>query len=238
MVIMDAHVVGPAVGRVLASGAGNVFGPLFAVLARLRPAAKPLHPKGIQFRGTLYRSGSHFPLGVPWLDESGSDPVLVRLSRSIGLPESLPDIHGLALRIERPQGCVDVLFATTGQGKVSRFLLTPRLSPGGAYSTLMPYRAVTGPIVLLAFLDGDGGLPKSMHSPNGRPSMTVRLSAAIATGPWREFGHLQLTGPIHNNDSPVSFDPILHQMSDLPNYQWAHRIRAKAYSSARTARNR
>ena len=229
--------LGPVVGRVFASGAGYLFGALFAVIARLRRTAKPLHPKGMQFLGTVYRSGGKHPWGVPWLDEAGFDPVLVRFSRSIGLPGFLPDIHGLALHIDDSLGLVDLLFATTGRGRVSRFLLMPRRSPRGTYTTLMPYQSAAGPVVLLAELCGDTALPTSNRSPILEPPMTLRLSAAFATGPWREFGNLQITEPLLNNDPPISFDPILNQMNGLPNYQWVRRMRAKAYSVARAARN-
>ena len=234
---MMNHSVGSVVGQVVASGAGHLFGVLFALMARLRPTLKPLHPKGVQFLGTVYRSGTADPWGVPWLDEHGLDPVLVRFSRSVGLPAFLPDIHGLALRIDDSQGSVDVLFATTGRGRVSRFLLTPRRSPRGIYTTLMPYQAAAGPVLLLAELFGDTEPPVSNRFFGLEPPMKVRLSAAIGAGPWREFGQLQITEPILRNDPPVSFDPILNQMNGLPNYQWARRIREKAYSVARAARD-
>ncbi len=68
-------------------------------IALLRPARKPLHPDGEILRGRVRRDGSAPPAGVPWLDDAGEDEVLVRLSRAIGLPAGLPDIHGLALRV-------------------------------------------------------------------------------------------------------------------------------------------
>ena len=54
-------------------------------------------------RGRIYRHGLS-GAGVPWLDEPGEDEVVVRLSRAIGLPGGLPDIHGLAVRIPSRTG--------------------------------------------------------------------------------------------------------------------------------------
>jgi len=101
----------------------------------------------------------------------------------------------------------------------------------------MPYQAAAGPVLLMAELLGDTEPQLSNPFLSLEPPMTLRLSAAIGAGPWREFGQLQITEPILHNDPPVSFDPILNQMNGLPNYQWARRIRAKAYSVARAARD-
>ena len=99
MSVLDraTHVVSSAGGQVLRAATGIVAA---------RPAAKPLHPRGAVVRGDLRRSGATTSArptrsGVPWLDEPGNDEVLVRQSRSVGLPEGLPDVHGLALRFRR-----------------------------------------------------------------------------------------------------------------------------------------
>src|SRR6476661_10111092 len=85
------------------------------VLSALRRPAKPLHPLGTVLTGVLRRHGGAEPSGVPWLDETGEDAVLVRLSRAVGLPAPLPDIFGLALRMSTADGRpADLLLATTG----------------------------------------------------------------------------------------------------------------------------
>src|SRR5688572_9064652 len=57
-----------------------------------------LHPRGRTFGGRLVVPGGT-SYGVPLLDEPGAYDVLVRLSRSAGLPAPLPDIQGVAVRV-------------------------------------------------------------------------------------------------------------------------------------------
>ena len=100
-----------------------------STLAAARPAAKPLHPQGSVVPGVIERYGS-LRTGAAWLDEAGRDDVLVRQSRAVGLPAVAPDIFGLAVRVlldEETHG--DLLFASTGLGRVSRFTLTASRSP-------------------------------------------------------------------------------------------------------------
>jgi len=77
---------------------------------------KPLHPRGVVLPATVHRYGAPAAFGVPWLDEPGSQPALVRFSRGGGLPTPLPDVLGIALRIDPDGDPGDLLFATTGRG--------------------------------------------------------------------------------------------------------------------------
>ena len=66
-----------------ASTGGVALGAVFRAAGALRPALKPLHPRGELVHGRLYRRGLEAAVGVPWLDEAGSDDVLVRFSRAV-----------------------------------------------------------------------------------------------------------------------------------------------------------
>src|SRR4051812_33787953 len=90
--LMTARVAGSTAGGALLATATRS-------VAALRPAAKPLPPRGRVVAGRLYRYGSARSSGVPWLDEAGQDDVVARRSRALGLPGSLPDVHGLAVRV-------------------------------------------------------------------------------------------------------------------------------------------
>lgn len=194
------------------------------LLAAARPAAKPLHPHGDVVTGTLRRSGSRPDTGAPWLDERGSDEVLVRRSRAVGLPDGLPDIHGLAVRVPLEGGSHgDLLFATTGTGRLGRFVLTPGWT---AYSrpltTLLPYRTPTGPKLLAACAWTEHRYELAYASPGGS---------------WHPFADLVLSataGP----DPLVSFDPVRNTLPGLENYEWVRRLRAPAYGTARFTRRR
>lgn len=214
-------------GEALAAVPGAVLAGAFGAMGRLRPTAKPLHPRGTLHHAVVRRIGLADPSGVPWLDEPGTDHALVRLSRATGLPEQLPDIHGLALRIPVNDGHADVLFASTGLGTVTRFtLLAARRASRHPYSTLLPYRTPTGPLLLAAVpVDDD---------PNH-----FTLAAASMRGPWRTFAHLELDeapGDAPTGDESVSFDPVTNQMPGLDYYPWAARLREGAYRASRSSR--
>lgn len=81
--------------------------------------------------------------GIRWIDDPAAgerQPLAGRLSRSIGLPAPLPDVIGLALRVQTPEGPADIELASTGSGVPLRFTLLLRSRPSpGVYGTLVPY---------------------------------------------------------------------------------------------------
>jgi hypothetical protein len=196
-----------------------------------RPADKPLHPRGTVVRGTLRRSGapggpgSDDATGAAWLDEAGEDHVLVRQSRAVGLPRPAPDIFGLAVRVPAAGGGHgDLLFASTGLGRLTRFTLTAALSPyGRPMTTLLPYRTPVGPVVLSAVF---------------RDERTVSLAWARRAGSWHPFAELTLEeSPVAEADAPVSFDPVHNVLPGLEIYPWVRRLREPSYSTARRSRS-
>jgi hypothetical protein len=208
-------------------GAASVGGALLATATRttagLRPASKPLHPEGRLRRACLYRRGIEPMLGVEFLDAAGIDEVVVRESRAIGLPHTLPDIHGLAIRVPTADGGHgDLLFASTGWGRVTRFVLTAsRHRFGRPMTTLLPYRTAAGPVVLGA----------RATSPE-----TIELACAVGDGPWRHFADLRLSEQ-DGGDGPVSFDPVLNTLPGLEQYGWVERLREPSYDEARARRS-
>jgi hypothetical protein len=228
MTTRTAHPHG-GLGAGAASAAGGVLHAAFAALGRIRPTEKPLHPRGAVLPATVHRYGATVGFGVPWLDEPGTDRAVVRFSRGAGLPEFLPDVLGIAIRLEA-EPPADLLLATTGRGVVGRFLLVPRraaaVSLGSTYGTLQPYRSPTGPVVLSATPDRDGD------------RLTLALSAARPAGSWHGFGSVVVDTAADPRDEPISFDPILNVLPGLENYPWVARTREGAYRAARRSRQR
>lgn len=204
------------------SAGGALLAAATRSLAAVRPAAKPLHPVGSLVRGRIYRHGLNPGTGVAWLDEAGQDEVLVRLSRAIGLPGGLPDIHGLAVRIPvEGGGHGDLLFASTGWGRLSRFVLTASRSPQGRpMTTLLPYDAPSGPLLLGARADG---------------AETFELSCAPAGGDWRPFADLRFSRT-QAGDGPIDFDPVLNRIPGLEQYPSVAALREPSYREARSSR--
>jgi hypothetical protein len=171
----------------------------------------------------MRRFGDQGMTGAEWLDDAGQDRVLVRLSRAVGLPSPVPDIFGLALRAPAPGGRYgDLLFATTGLGRLTRFTLTATTSPHGRpMTTLLPYRAPAGPVLLSAAFEGNA----------------FALAWALGTGAWHRFAELLLDDePVGHGDRNLSFDPIRHPLPGLENYAWVERLREPSYLNARRSR--
>jgi hypothetical protein len=206
----------------VSSGAGKALSAATRLVA-VRPAGKPLHPRGSVVGGTLRRFGGE-TTGAAWLDEAGEDRVLVRRSRAIGLPAPAPDIFGVAIRVLLDEdGPGDLLFASTGLGKLTRYTLTPAFTADGRpMTTLMPYRTPSGPLLLSA---------------TAQDADNLALSWAVGAGSWHTFAELVLDAdPSDESDQPLSFDPIRNQLPGLEIYDWVRRLREPAYLTARRTR--
>lgn len=209
--------------RAASSAGGEVLRAATWIVAA-RPVAKPLHPQGSVVRGTLHRFGAGNATGAVWLDAAGDDQVLVRQSRAVGLPLPAPDIFGLAIRVptdDHRHG--DLLFASTGLGRLTRFTLTVARSPyTRPLTTLLPYRTPAGATLLSAVF---------------RDETTVALAWAVRWGAWHPFAELTLhTDPVDEPDSPISFDPVMNVLPGLDIDDWIRRLREPAYATARRSR--
>jgi len=216
--------------RDAAAVAGSVLAGASKQLTKARRSSKPLHPTGDVVTGVLTRTGCT-GCGVAWLESPGTDEVLVRLSRAVGLPHVVPDIYGLALRIPAPGGPGDLLLASTGLGRLSRFVLTVgRDVTARPLTTLLPYRSPRGPLLIAARpMPGDR---RSTHHP-----LRFELLWALRTGAWVPFAELTVSstsGP----DPEISFDPVVNPLPGLAFYPWVRVLRAPAYRAARKASHR
>jgi hypothetical protein len=213
-------------GRVVQGGStaiGTALSTTIRTMAALRPAAKPLHPEGVVLTGSLERRGSAVPSGSAWVDEPGRDEVVVRLSRAIGLPDAMPDIHGLAVRVPTPAGEGDLLFASTGWNRLGRFVLTfgggPESRP---LTTLLPYRTASGPVLLGVRASGPQVYEMSWCRPRGE---------------WRSFAELRVSGEEAPHQA-IAFDPVRNQLPGLTQYAWVTRLREPSYRTARRSRRK
>jgi hypothetical protein len=224
---------GTLVAAAVAAGsgvAGAALGAGFAVTALLR-RSKPLHPVGAVAPAVLAVEPPAESSGSPLIDEPGEYDCLVRASWAVGTGPERSDIEGFALRVRHGAtgtDLTDVLFASTGDGATSRFVLTVR--PPGVHdvqTTLLPVRAGDRGIVLrLDPLVEDSGGPW--------PS-AYELSWAHGRGRWHRFGRLDVAwhGTV---DPPERFDPIAHPLPGTTQYPVVAGLREPSYLLSRLSR--
>ena len=210
----------------LASAGGQGLKAVFAGILLFRPG-RPIHRNGVMLEGTL--THSRVFSGEEWLDSSGEEQVLARISRSVGLPDALPDVVGLALRI----GDADVLLSTTGRGLLGRFIIRPRRSVAdGPFTSLMPFKGAGGPVLLAARREGTGpelGTLSKLRTHGAE--LQWGLFYSRLRGPWTRVGTLRLR-VCHNQGEAIRFAPVGRPPAGLGTYEWTRTLRAPSYALA------
>jgi hypothetical protein len=207
--------------------AGRGLARVFAAIKEVR-RPRPLHPHGELFEGQvewLGETGSKS--GISWVDSppsGGRQNVTLRVSRSVGLPRPLPDVIGLAFRLETEQGDADLELASSWLGVPGRFLLRPTLGSTGNFSTVMPYRGNFGPVVIAARTAG----PR-----DGR--WDIDLLHATSASKWRRFATVRLDAQPLPDRADLRFDPVLRPVPGAGTYAWTRRLRQRSYAVARRA---
>ena len=224
-------------GEPISAVGGHVFALIFRTLKKVRPD-RPIHPDGVALVGTLERYGHDLASGISWVDSPGTDHVTARLSRSLGLPDALPDILGLAVRIPKGEGHADVLLASTGASRAGRFILTLHRSPTAAvFTTLMPYKGEAGPVLLAARTLQAPALPLAAPGPFrralGENLWALGFYYSRPGGTWTQFATLTLGIAPGLADTATRYDPVLNPLSGSGTYRWARRLREPSYTAAR-----
>jgi hypothetical protein len=194
-----------------------------------------LHPKGRSFTGTLQIGGTgDRPTGSQLVDEPGSYPVTVRISKGGGTPAGLPDVLGLSVRVHGPGPGErrDLLFSTCGTTRVTRHLPTPRLGFDTAYGSILAYRTGGPParkIYLMAVTDPDAPplgrtLDDVVQAATG-PGVRVLLLADDVSFGTVTFGALLP----EQADAELAFDPVHNTTDDLHPTGLIHASRGFAY---------
>lgn len=213
---------------------GRAMGAGFAALAAVR-RPHPIHPHGVVLHGTLRRTGSALPTGIPWIDEADPEPlpVLARASRSAGVPPPLPDVIGLAVRFQGEAGPADLELASTGFAWPSRFWLLLHRSPSRAHlGSLLPYRSPSGPVLIAARTRSPGDLPTAPAALAERleaEPWRLRLYVARPRGRWHPFADLELVREPGPMDPLLRFDAGRHELPGTRQYGWVRRLRQPSY---------
>lgn len=229
----------------LARLGGRVLRALFAGILLLR-RPRPIHVRGRMLDGHITWLSGAETSGIAWVDDAPSAPVAVvaRLSRSVGLPWVLPDVIGLALRIDARDGPADIELASTGRGVPGRFVLAVHRSASPAwFGTLFPYRSTRGPVLLSARQVSDGTLPARgdlLDAVLTRGGWRLRLYHATPTGLWHPFADVSLRMRAGLDDDPgpdgaapdgagLRFDSVRNALPGAGTYPWVRSLRQPSY---------
>jgi hypothetical protein len=204
---------------------GRVLAAAFAAIRVVR-GPRPIHPNGAVYAGAVsWVNPGGRNSGISWIDTSpasGRQDVIVRVSRSVGLPSALPDVIGLAFKFTTEWGPADLELASSWFGVPGRFLLRPSRSIRGAFGSLMPYRGDLGPVLVGAHtghLDGE--------------AWKIDLFYATSSSSWRRFAVVNLQPECRPDSSTLRFDPMVNPLPGTETYNWTRRLRQRSYRVAR-----
>jgi hypothetical protein len=175
-------------------------GAFWGALSALRGGRRSLHPIGDSYEATFVVPPRREPLGADLLDEPGERRALVRFSRGAGLPEPLPDVLGIAIRVidaHGPGGHQDFLLATSSGLPVAHHALLPATSFfDRTFSSVLVY-SIGGATRLV------GAVPRSA-APDGHGQGLEAVS--VAASRRQLFYDLCLAGPFGRFDPVVRID--------------------------------
>ncbi|MCP2195935.1 hypothetical protein [Williamsia deligens] len=204
----------------------RAVGTPFRAAAALRHA-KAFHPDGRLLTGSLVVDGPI--LGV--VRPSAGD-VTLRLSQGAGLPGGLPDVLGIALRVDIGAGRPwDLLLASSTVAATRVPLPVPaRTWSETTFSSLTPFEA-----------DGAWWWIRAQTVVASRtaavpdPPVRIRLSQARGLSPFRSIGEVEATDVAPVAD--IDFDPVRNLPADVRMAPaWLARTRRSAYDDSRRGR--
>ncbi|MFN2525818.1 MAG: hypothetical protein ABR505_06085 [Actinomycetota bacterium] len=210
----------------------------FAALSALR-RNRVFHPVGEAYMASLQvLAGDR--LGIP----NGAHRAVVRFSRGAGLPEPLPDVLGLAIKIPaygRDSSDQDFLLASSAGSPLTRNLLVPTRSFFTCtYSSVLPYRIGDDNIVVgaravegLARRRGDFG---GLRSAADQEELHFDLLIASMAGAWEPIGSLHVQEQCSQQVSRgLRFNPWNTNQALQP-AGVLNRMRRAAYTASQEAR--
>jgi hypothetical protein len=213
----------------------------FRALAAAR-GARAFHPQGFLCRGTwtVERTSPLAP-GAQVLQAGAEHPCIVRLSRGAGLPEWLPDVYGISVRLEDAYGPgrhQDLLINSSADLPVVHhvFLPSPRWY-GQSHSTCLPYRAGAGLVLIGLQPPRRRGPEPSVDAMRAEVARGTSYGIAVAAslGRWEPIGTLALRDPLAPEFGDVDFDPW-NTGGGLVPATWLNRWRREAYRQSRLGR--
>ena len=217
------HPEGPHLPSPPARAAGSALAAVLGLVA-WTTGRKPLHAVGSTWVADLRVDAPLPDLGIPLLAERGVHPCQVRVSRAMSTQPGWWDIGGLAVRLPAAGASgqpADLLFATTGTGRISRHVLRPvRRAAARPLTTLLPTRAGGHSVTMLVRPATDEDEPREYE-----------LAVAVDGGTWDVVGLVQLRHELE--DAPIRFDPVVDELEGTTAPAWVVAVREPAYRWSR-----
>jgi hypothetical protein len=180
--------------------------------------AKSLHPYGVVCEARLSVTGASWaPRGAQLLRQAGEHPALVRFSRALGLPEPLPDLLGMSIRVPDaygPNRDQDFLLVSSADLPVIHHLFLPTRDPRGRpYTSSLPYRAGSEHFLV-------GAVPAGPRR--------YDLAVAPLMGRFRPVATLEVGDALPDEANAITFNPA-NTGGGLEAEGFLNRVRSIAY---------
>jgi hypothetical protein len=217
-------------------------GALFGSIARLR-GDRSLHPAGVAFAATLV-------VDEPRLAEAelfarpGERPALVRFSRGFGLPEPLPEILSMAVKVPDAYGPgrdQDLLLTAAGERPLLRHVFAGgRSHLARTFSSVLPFR-VGGRTVVFGAVPrvapgGEEGDLAELEAEAARGALSFDLRVATPLGPWLTVARLDAGRRLSaEEEDALSFNSDTTG-GGIEAVGVLNRVRGGAYASSTSAR--
>ncbi|MFP5326900.1 MAG: hypothetical protein ACLGHT_05390 [Acidimicrobiia bacterium] len=222
--------------------AGTASAVTFGALSALR-RARAFHPSGIAVEATLDVEAK-IHTGAPLFDRPGRRRCVVRFSRGAGMPEPLPDILGLALRVlDVGDGdrCQDFLLVTSGAAPLVRSALIPAQGYADRqYSSLLPYRVGTRTVLIGARPLLSGGRSPRTFAELGEALADARLrfvlEIAEPAGDWEPMGTIDFGRTLSEQESEALQFNVFNNTDGIDAVGVLNTIRRRAYEGSQRGR--
>ena len=230
--------------RPLTTAGRAASGTLFGTLARAF-GTRPLHPAGVAFEAELVVDTPRLR-GARLFARKGRREAYVRFSRGLGLPEPVPELMSMAVKVPDAYGpgrAQDLLLAAAGERPVLRHVF----AWGGthlerSYSTVLPF-SVGGRTMLLGAVPRsparapvDGDLP-ALEAAAAQGDLAFDLRVATPLGPWRSVARLEVGRRLDDEEEDALAFNSSRTGGGIAPVGLVNRVRGAAYDAAAAGRD-
>ncbi len=220
------------------TGAAGIFGGLAGLLR-----GRPLHPAGVAFAATFVVEEPTLP-ELALFARPGRYDAAIRFSRGFGLPEPLPEILSVAVKVRDaygPGGDQDFLLTASGDRPGLRHTFAwGRSHLAHSYSSVIPFSAAGSSVVFGAVpqagpIAGERDLPELVRRAE-QDALALTLRVATLTGPWRPLALIEVGAQLSAaEEEGLTFNSDTTG-GGIAATGWVNRLRGAAYDASARVR--